>query len=93
MQILDSGAFKSINNHLLNCFERNNTIIVDTSPATDMYLDNYFARNLADDDRKWDTIMMPAQRFVSLLHGPVASNHQLHCSAITPPVLPNRQYY
>jgi len=61
-RILHSGDFKLINNHFLNCFEVDDEIIVDTSPSTDVYLDNYFEYNLHEQDRKWDKIMLPAHR-------------------------------
>lgn len=61
-RVLDSGDFKFVNNHFLNCYEEDDHMIVDTSPATNMYLDNYFDFNLHEDDRKWDTIMMPGRR-------------------------------
>jgi hypothetical protein len=61
-RVLHSGDFKLINNHFLNCFEDGDEIVVDTSPSTDMYLDNYFEYNLNKTDRKWDAIMMPGRR-------------------------------
>jgi len=61
-RILDSGDFKFINNHFLNCREDGDDIILDTSPSTSHYLDNYFDYNLQQEDRKWDTIMMPPRR-------------------------------
>jgi len=61
-RILHSGDFKLVNNHFLNCREVDDKIIVETSPATEMYLDTYFAYVLHERDRKWNTIMMPAHR-------------------------------
>jgi len=54
--------FAFVNNHLLNCREVGDSIIADTSPATDHYLDTYFAFNLAKEDRQWDSIMLSSRR-------------------------------
>mmetsp|Transcript_53365 Transcript_53365/g.117159 ORF Transcript_53365/g.117159 Transcript_53365/m.117159 type:complete len:615 (-) Transcript_53365:309-2153(-) len=61
-RVLDSGDFKFVNNHMLNCVEEDGFIIADVSPATDKYLDNYFDFNLAEDDRRWEQIMLPGRR-------------------------------
>merc|ERR1719183_1786324 len=61
-RILDGGDFKFVNNHFLNCREIGDHIIVDTSPSTSQYISNYFDYNLHEQDRKWDTIMLPARR-------------------------------
>jgi len=55
------GNFNFVNNHFWNCYEENDSVVVETVAATENYLDNYFGRNLAK-GADWDKILHESKR-------------------------------